>query len=95
MRFSAEVVPIGFGVYGPFKDADDPNRTIPYLEFADSDGGGSDRATAAEGVTFEKIALFQPIKLDFELYSANDKRKLRTYGPTGAASAPAAARAAA
>lgn len=90
MKFTAKVVPTGRGVYGPFRD-DPSKRTIPYLEFADPDGGGSDKATAAEGVDLDAVSLFQPAELLFELYVADGKRKLRTFGPAPAVSSVKAA----
>jgi hypothetical protein len=82
MRFNAKVVPTGRGAYGPFDDG----RTIAYLDFADPDGGGSDRATAAEGVKLDDLELFKPVELTFELYVTDgNKRKLRTHGAAGRA----------
>jgi hypothetical protein len=87
MKFPAKVVVTGRGTYGPFDDG----RTIAYIDIADPDGGGADRATAAEGVDLDGIELFKPVTLDFELYVANgNQRKLRTFGPAGAARMQAA-----
>ena len=87
MKFDAKVVPTGRGTYGPFDDG----RTIGYLDFADPDGGGTDRATAAEGTNLDGIELFQPVELAFELYVANgNQRKLRTFGPARAQAVKAA-----
>lgn len=90
MKFTANVVPTGRGAYGPFKD-DPTGRTIPYLEIADPGGGGTDRATAAEGVDLDAVELFKPAELAFELYVADGKRKLRTFGLAPKSSAVRAA----
>ena len=81
MKFNATVVPTGRGQYGPFENG----RFIAYLDFADPDGGGSDRATAGEGVNLEEVDLFQPVELSFEMYLGGQdgrSRKLRTFGPS-------------
>lgn len=94
MKFSATVVPTATGAYGPFKDdvgTEREGRTIAYLDFADADGGGPDRATAGEGVDLSTLELFKPVELRFELYTAAavvgvgvNARKLRTFGPSSA-----------
>jgi hypothetical protein len=85
MKFSAEVVPTGHGEYGPFADG----NSIPYLDFAATDGSGADRATVGQGAdagAIRSLPLFKPVVLDFETTPAGEgqKRKLRTFGPSAA-----------
>ena len=88
MKFTAKVVPTGRGEYGPFEDG----RTIEYLDFADPDGGGTDRATAAQDTDLGDLPLFQPVELAFEQYVTDgNKRKLRTFGKAQAVRAASAA----
>lgn len=70
--------------YGPFPDG----RTIDYIEFIDTDGGGIMRATFANG--FDPVpALMVPgskCDADLELYQAEKGLRLRVH--TIAESAP-------
>jgi len=94
MTFEATVVPLSVGQYGPFKDdegTERQGRTIPYLTFAPTEGGESERATAAEGVALSGLSLMQPVRLTFELYRGDGKLKLRCHGAASTPDSPAAA----
>jgi len=89
MRFTATVVPVGLGAY-----SFDDGSKVPYVDFADPEGSGSDRATAGQGVDLDTLELFKPVALDFELYLGGREgktRKLRTHGRAGVATVKAAA----
>jgi len=79
MRFTAEVVPLSVGSYGPFSD-DDEGRVYPFVNFTGSDGGDVLRATGTVSTDLASIPLMVPVVLDFELHTGDSKLKLRTFG---------------
>lgn len=75
MKFTATVVPVGRGQYGPFDDG----RTIEYLSLGTPDGGDPERATFAQNVTFDG-ELYKPFDAELEVYRGDGKLKLRFHG---------------
>ncbi len=85
MRFPADVVIVGVGKHGPFRDdigTPREGRTYPYISIASPDGEGGDpiKATLAEGVNPDELPRFKSVRLDFEAHQRGGALKLRTYG---------------
>lgn len=82
MQFTATIVPVAFGSYGPFADRND-NKTYPYVEFATEGGEGTMRATFTEGAaTSHGLKQFEKATVRLELAPGNQGKgfKLRCLG---------------
>ena len=89
MRGIFEVVVVGKGVHGPFKDENGgPDRSYPWVSLNGTDGEGDPlKCTLAPGLDWNP-ELYKPAKVELELRNGG---KIRCHGPVNAQTVRAAA----